>query len=70
MQILIQGSGRRVKLTKGEVGRLRSCATLLHELSIQTQGGAPDNAHDALDEVLTHIDSKGEYKPPVEEASK
>lgn len=38
MQILIQGSGRRVKLTQKEVKTLLDASNLLRELELQTTG--------------------------------
>lgn len=67
MQILIQGSGRRVKLTKGEHVKVRQVVRLLRELSSIT-GGSAAEARESLAEFESHLDSKGEYKPPVEDA--
>lgn len=67
MQILIQGSGRRVRLTKSEVGKLRAAQTLLKELQRSTGEGA--GAVAGIDAVMCRIDDKGEYKSAAETES-
>lgn len=70
MQILIQGSDRRIKLTKGEVRKLKAAATLLNELSNQCMSKAAGDAGAAVEEIVADIDAKGEYKPAALEESK
>lgn len=67
MQILIQGSDRRIKFTKGEVAKLKVAATLVYELSQHTEDESAIEASAHLQDVLGRIDASGVYRQPASE---
>lgn len=70
MQITIQGSGRRIKLTKGETAKLKSAMSIAAELANQAQDGDAMATAGSLNELLKRIDTYGVYTEPTTEAAK
>lgn len=66
MQILIQGSERRIKFTKGEINKLKASAALVYELSHHTEDENAIEASAHLQDVLGRIDASGVYRQPEE----
>lgn len=63
MQITIQGSGRRVKLTKTERAKLSDSRNILRELANTDQDAA--KSCDSLCDLLGRIDADGLYTAPT-----
>jgi len=61
MNILVQGAGVRIRFTKSDVGKLKSCADLLCALDRQTHDGDVSAIREHLDAVLGRIDGDGNY---------
>lgn len=70
MQITIQGSGRRIRFTKGEVAKLKAAATVCGELSRFSDNDV--NAATAmvqLECLLARISDDGVYSEAVPEVA-
>lgn len=70
MNILIQGSARRVKLTKGEVKALRSAGSILREISVCCADDDASDAVSGLSKVIDRLDDSGVYSEAVPDAEK
>lgn len=64
MNILIQGSARRIKFTKGEVGKLKAAASMLCALDRQVHDSDVSAIREHLDALLGRINEKCEYTEP------
>lgn len=64
MQILIQGSSRRIKFTKSEVGKLKASAEVLCALDRMVHDSGVSAIREHLDAVLGRISVKYEYTEP------
>lgn len=64
MQILIQGSARRIKFTKAEVGKLKAASSMLCALDRQVRDSDVTAVREHLDAVLARINVKYEYTEP------
>lgn len=64
MQILIQGSSRRIKFTKAEVGKLKATVEVLCALDRMVHDSDVSAIRGHLDAVLGRINQKYEYTEP------
>lgn len=70
MQIIIQGSARRIKFTKGEVAKFKATSDMLCALDRQVHDSDVSAIREHLDNLLGRINEKCEYtEKPAEVAA-